>query len=393
VGSTYGADFPVTLAALQTSVAPGASGSGFVTKLNPGGQGAADLLYSTYFGGTGVNGSIDQVNGIALNSSNNAFITGYTVSSTGFPVTPNPGAFQATLNGPSDAFVAELTFQPAISISPLSLTFGTQLIGKPTAPQTVTLTNNSPFAIGFGGATVSGGSPSAANSDFASTTTCGPSVAPNASCTISVILTPSEAGSETAGLAISVSALPSPQVVALSGTGATSGFTVNASPTAVTVAQGANGSFKVTVTPTGGFNQAVALACSGAPAMSSCTVSPTTVTPSDGTTPVSATVTIATEASSLGTPRSTPLTLPFSALQAVLALLTLVCLLCAMQIEQLSTRLSTLAVLAIAVLVVVGCGSSHHTPTGGTPMGNSKITVTGTSASLKVSTSVTLTVN
>jgi hypothetical protein len=391
VGSTHGADFPVTLAALQTSLAPGASGSGFVTKLNPGGQGALDLLYSTYFGGNGANASFDDVNGIALSSSNNALITGDTVSSTGFPITPNPGAFQATLNGPSDAFVAGLTFQPVIAISPLSLSFGTQLIGKPSAPQTVTLTNNGPSAIGFGGAAVTDGSPAAASSDFSTTTTCGASIAPNASCMINVILTTSQAVNETANLAITVTALPNPQIIALSGTGANPGFTLAASPTAVTVTQGASGTFTVTVTPVGGFNQAVSLSCSGAPAMSSCNVSPTSVTPSDGTTPVVATATITTEAPSLLTPASRHISSPPFTLQAAVTLAMLLCLLGWIRMERFRTKVSVLG-LFMASLLVFGCGS-HHTPTGGTPTGTTKITLTGTSGSLTNSTNIMLTVN
>ncbi len=391
VGSTHGADFPVTPAALQTSVESGASGAGFVTKLNPGGRGAADLLYSTYFGGNGANGDFDEVNGIALNSSNYAFITGETVSSTGFPVTPNPGAFQTTLNGPTDAFVAALTFQPVIAISPINLSFGTQIIGKPSAPQTVTLTNNSISSIGFSGAAVSGGSPSAAGADFTTTTTCGSSIAANTSCTVSVVLTPSQVGTENANLAISVAALPDPQNIALSGTGVNPGFTLSASPTAVNITQGASGSFKVTVTPVDGFNQTVALTCGGAPSMSTCTVSPPSVTTTDGTSPVVATVTIATEAPSFAKPPSTLYSLPPLVLSAALAVAALLYLLCWIRIERFLPRLGTIGLFAVTLLIL-GCGS-HHTPNGGTPTGTSKITLTGTSGSTTNSTTISLTVN
>jgi hypothetical protein len=391
VGSTQGGDFPVTTAALQITAAPGASGSGFVTKLNPAGQGAADLLYSTYFGGSGANGNSDEVNGIALDALNNAFITGDTFSSNGFPVGPNPGVFQANLNGPSDAFAAVLTFQAVILISPLNLSFGNQLVGKPSAPQTVTLTNNSFSAISFGGLAISGGSPTAANSDFASTTTCGASIAPNASCTVSVILTPSQAGNETASLAITAGGLPNPQIITLAGTGENPSFTLAASPTALTVTQGATGTFKVTVSPVGGFSQAVALACSGAPSMSTCTVSPSSVTPTDGTTPVVATVTIATQAPSFVNSKRTHYSLPPLGLMTLLTVSALLCLLCWIRTQRLSPQLSVVGLFTIALLVF-GCGS-HHTPTGGTPTGSSKLTITGTSGTLNNSTSVTLTVN
>ena len=299
VGSTQGADFPTTTTAFENTPAPGSPGAGFVTKINPGGQGVADLLYSTYFGGSGANGISDEVSGVALNSTNYAYITGDTVSSTGFPVTPNPGAFQTSLNGPSDAFVAALTFQPVLAISPASLTFGNQVIGTASAAQTVTLTNNSFAPIGFSAA-IAGGAPAAANSDFSSSTTCNGSIAVNSSCTISVLFTPSVASAETANLVITDTA--GTQTVGLSGTGVNLNFTLTASPTMVTVSQGETVSFHLTVTPSGGFNAAVSLACGGAPSMSTCTISPSSVTPSDGVTPVVTTVTVATVSPSFVTP-------------------------------------------------------------------------------------------
>ena len=73
----------------------------FVAEINPTGTA---MIYSTYFGGN----NLDQANGIAVDSSGNAFITGYTNSS-GFPIYPNPGAYQTNLNGNFNVFVAEIT--------------------------------------------------------------------------------------------------------------------------------------------------------------------------------------------------------------------------------------------------------------------------------------------
>ncbi len=75
---------------------PGADRYAFVTKLN--GLGSA-LLYSNYLGGIGLN----EGHGIAVDSANNAYATGWT-DSTSFP-TLNPA--QAILGGSSDAFVAK----------------------------------------------------------------------------------------------------------------------------------------------------------------------------------------------------------------------------------------------------------------------------------------------
>jgi Bacterial Ig-like domain (group 3)/Beta-propeller repeat len=98
-GGTSSSNFPTTSGAFQTIF--GGSGQNnidsFVTKLNAGGS---DLIYSTYLGGS----SADYSNGIALDGSGNAYVTGFTAS-TDFPTTS--GAFQ-TVSGGYDAFVTKL---------------------------------------------------------------------------------------------------------------------------------------------------------------------------------------------------------------------------------------------------------------------------------------------
>jgi hypothetical protein len=96
-GFTGSTNFPTTLGAFQTSY--GGNGDAFVTKLNP--AGSAPLVYSTYLGGS----NEDVGGGIAVDSSGNAYVTGYTFS-TNFPTTPN--AFQPTSGGGPDAFVTKL---------------------------------------------------------------------------------------------------------------------------------------------------------------------------------------------------------------------------------------------------------------------------------------------
>lgn len=76
VGSTSGVDFP-TLNSIQGTINGGADV--FVTKLNSQGSG---LVYSTFLGGTGA----DFGNGIAVDSTGNAYVTG-TTNSVEFPIT------------------------------------------------------------------------------------------------------------------------------------------------------------------------------------------------------------------------------------------------------------------------------------------------------------------
>jgi len=96
-GYASSTDFPVTPGAYQTTLR--GSQNAFVSKLNTTGSA---LVYSTYLGGS----TLDSSAGIALDSSNNAYVAGATESSD-FPVTS--GALQATYGGgTADAFVTKL---------------------------------------------------------------------------------------------------------------------------------------------------------------------------------------------------------------------------------------------------------------------------------------------
>ncbi|MEK0315550.1 DUF7948 domain-containing protein [Cohnella sp. 56] len=97
VGQTDSPDFPVTPGALITTN-PSSIPIAFVTKLNAAGSA---LVYSTYLGGRGTTDAL----GIAVDAAGNAFIGGQTVAPD-FPTTP--GAFQTTLQGDIDGFVAKL---------------------------------------------------------------------------------------------------------------------------------------------------------------------------------------------------------------------------------------------------------------------------------------------
>jgi hypothetical protein len=93
-GRTDSSDFP-TASPFQAS--QHGNGDAFVTKLNASGS---VLVYSTYLGGTGSEYGV----GIAVDTSDNAYVTGYTYS-TDLP-TANP--FQANRGGSYDAFVTKL---------------------------------------------------------------------------------------------------------------------------------------------------------------------------------------------------------------------------------------------------------------------------------------------
>jgi hypothetical protein len=100
-GFTSSFDFPTTPGAFQTACGNPAPycDDAFVTKVAPDGR---HLVYSTFLGG---NGGEDGY-GITVAGNGVAYVTGYTIYSSDFPVTP--GAFQTTPGGSDDAFVTAL---------------------------------------------------------------------------------------------------------------------------------------------------------------------------------------------------------------------------------------------------------------------------------------------
>ncbi len=96
-GQTAANDFP-THNSFQSANMGGSDA--FVSKLTSGGNG---LVYSTYLGGSADDGG----NGIAVNSTGCAFVTGQTASGN----FPTNNSFQATQGGGFDAFVSELERQ------------------------------------------------------------------------------------------------------------------------------------------------------------------------------------------------------------------------------------------------------------------------------------------
>lgn len=110
---------------------------------------------------------------------------------------------------------------PAVTLTPASLAFGSQAVGKTSGAMTVSLTNSGTAALSIASIAITGANPG----DFGQTNACpsgSSTLAAGASCTISVTFTPAVAGSRTASLSVADNAGGSPHSVALSGTGSTS---------------------------------------------------------------------------------------------------------------------------------------------------------------------------
>jgi len=102
-GNTNSTDFPTTADAFQPAFG-GGQYDAFVVELNPAGSA---FVYSTYLGGN----SMEQVFGIALDGSGNAYVTG-TTTSLNFPT---KNSLQPKYAGGSfDAFVTKISHTPAL---------------------------------------------------------------------------------------------------------------------------------------------------------------------------------------------------------------------------------------------------------------------------------------
>jgi hypothetical protein len=106
--------------------------------------------------------------------------------------------------------------QPAVTLTPGSLTFASTTQGATSPPQTITITSAGIATLHISSVVLSGANPG----DFSiMTNTCTGAFAPNVSCTISVTFSPLGAGQRSANITIADDAPNSPQPVQLTGTG------------------------------------------------------------------------------------------------------------------------------------------------------------------------------
>ena len=136
-----------------------------------------------------------------------------------------------TDNAPSSPQSVALTgtiATTAAEVSPSSLAFGNQQLGTSSGSQSITLTNTGNAALSVSNISISG----ANAGDFAQTNNCGSSVAAGSNCAVGVTFAPTAAGSRVATLSVADSAAGSPQVVALSGSGASAGVSLSSTSVA-----------------------------------------------------------------------------------------------------------------------------------------------------------------
>lgn len=277
------------------------AGSGPGVSLSPGSLSFGNVLLGTSSAAQSV--ALTNTGNSVLNLSNVSVAGNYSQTNN-CPAALQPGAtcqFQivftptaigvrsGTLTLTDDAFNSPQTvpltgtgLATNMSVLPSSLTFATQVVGTTSASQSIRLTN-----IGASALTVTGISSTVA---FAQTNTCPASLSPQAGCTIKVTFTPTAGGKVSGTLTINSS--QGPVVVALSGTGAD--FSLTSSQTKQTMTNGSSVIYSLTVSPIGGpFPDSIDLACQGAPAQTTCSLSPSTVS---GSKAVTVTLTVKTTA-------------------------------------------------------------------------------------------------
>jgi hypothetical protein len=98
---------------------------------------------------------------------------------------------------------------PLAVLSPTSLSFGNQVVGTPSASQTVTLSNTSGASLTVSGIATSG--------DFSQSSSCGSTLAAGASCAINITFVPSTAGARTGTLTVSSNSSGGTVTTSLSG--------------------------------------------------------------------------------------------------------------------------------------------------------------------------------
>jgi hypothetical protein len=274
----------------------------------------------------------------------------------------------------------------SVSFQPGLLSFNETGVGQTSAISTVTVTNPSSVSSLTNLAL-------AVTAGFQLTsTTCGTTLAPGASCSASIAFVPVSSGAQNGSLTVTSSALPTGSFLALSGLGFDFTFTSSGSSRQA-VANGQVAEYNLLVTPLNGSEGIFTFQCGTLPSNSSCTFNPA----SEGLPPnvignvVAEIATGVTEASTGSAPPS-----PWPALPLVCGL--------ALLPAALRRRRKALTLIALAALfasVLSSCTQSSggsgtggsKTGSGSTPPATYSVVVTASSNGVSHQATLTLTVD
>jgi hypothetical protein len=278
---------------------------------------------------------------------------------------------------------------PAVTTVGSITDFGSLDVGVNSAGQSLTLTNSGTAPLNIFSISATG--------DFAATTTCPASLAPNASCGVQVTFKPTAAGSRTGFLTIVDNATSGEVVLALSGTATVPTLTIapagGAGATA-TVTAGQTATYSLSIAASPGAAGTVTLTCGGVPLNATCSISPSSISLASGTN-AAFTVTVNTQVV-----RTASLALEeFKVASIGLAFLAPVALVLTRR-RKFPYRARAWAVLLVflPVITLMGCGGGGSTPppvtqTFTTPPGTYTLTVSATTGKATTSIPLTLTVH
>jgi hypothetical protein len=360
-GFTNSTNFPTTSGAYQTSLLS-TQDNAFVTELNSTGTA---LVYSTYLGGS----NLDTGSGIAVDSNGNMYVTGET-NSDNFPTTSD--AFQASLSGPQNAFVAKISAASTLTSQTITVTDAAPASAADDSTFMVAATASSdlPVSISASGACTGSGTGSATITMTAATGTC--------------TVTYTQAGNGTYAAAPTLNNMTTATAAVLAPT-----FSLSSPTGTQTVQPGNSAQYTITVTAQDGtFSNAVTLTASDLPNGATASFMPPSVTP--GSTSASSTLTIqTTQAAAVQTAGDSRWPLAFPAL----ALIGLLFLPGKRRRRWITSLLLLIASLGVfTALTACGGGFGANGVNNSTTPENYTVTVTGTSGDTQQTTTVQITV-
>ena len=280
---------------------------------------------------------------------------------------------------------------PVAVISATTLSFAGQLVGTTSAAQSIAIVNGGTQPLSITAITISGA--------FTQTNTCSATIAPGDHCGIAVAFAPVAAGSAAGSVTITHNADSSPAVVTLAGAGTDFSLaSASNGSTSASVSAGGIATFNLSLGGSGGFAGPVALTCSGAPSLATCSISPPSITLSAAG-PSNFTVTVTTTAPGAGSQSFAGGAGSGMLLAGLLALLTMMALALRRQPARAHWAFGAPAVAIAGVLLMAGCGggggggTSRPAPSPGTPAGTYSITVTGASGTATRTVTLSLTVH
>jgi uncharacterized repeat protein (TIGR01451 family) len=325
-------------------------------------------------------------------------------------VTANVTATETDSNAANNSATATTAVNPAADLavtksdSPDPVVVGNNVTytvtvanNGPSQATAVVLTDNLPGAVTFVSATPSQGTCSA---PVAGGFTCDlGSINAGSNATVTVVVTaPGTPGSitnnvsVTSGVTDPVAGNNSASATTTVNPVVTADFSLTATPPVQNVPAGLPAEFIVTATSQGGFAGNVAFTCSGAPPLSTCTITPAQVAV-NATTPGVATVVIATR---FGGPPTTnnsqapPMSLDVRLLPLLAGMLMMIAFVSRRRLTLRHAWVGRLAPVVLILLLAVFASSCVPTSTVSTPSGTYTITIQATSGSLTHSTTLTL---